>query len=150
MFKKIYISSDHGGFQLKEQVYNFLSKKKYQIINLGCNNSDSVDYPDFSDLLIYEIKKNTNSFGILICGTGIGMSIAANRYSHIRAALCTNINMASLSRKHNNANVIVIGGRTTKFELAKKMINIFLTTDFEYGRHEIRINKIKNEEKNNA
>ena len=146
MSKYIYISSDHAGFELKEQIYQFLLKKKYVIKNLGPKSNDSVDYPDYSDLLAHEIKKKPGSVGFLFCGTGIGMSIAANRFQHIRAALCTDLNMVSLSRRHNDANVLVIGGRITKLALAKKMINIFLNTDFEFGRHQLRVNKITKEE----
>ena len=142
MSKYIYISSDHAGFELKEQIYQFLLKKKYVIKDLGPKTNDSVDYPDYSNLLAFEIKKRPGSFGLLFCGTGIGMSIAANRFEHIRAALCTDVNMVSLSRRHNDANVLVIGGRTTTLDLAKKMISKFLKTDFEFGRHQLRINKL--------
>ena len=140
--KKVFICSDHGGFELKENIYNFLSKKRYYIKNLGPQKLETVDYPDFANLLANEILKNKGSFGILFCGTGIGISIAANRFSHIRAALCTDEKMASLSRKHNDANVLVMGGRTTKLGLAKNMTLVFLETGFEYGRHELRVNKL--------
>ena len=150
MSKYIYISSDHAGYELKEQIYDFLLGKEYVIKNLGPKSNVSVDYPDYSELLALEIKKRPGSYGLLFCGTGIGMSIAANRFEHIRAALCTDLNMVSLSRRHNDANVLVIGGRTTKLGLAKKMINIFLKTDFEFGRHQLRINKIAKKEENHA
>ena len=143
MSKNVYISSDHGGFELKEKICKYLSKQNYFIKDLGPNKLETVDYPDFSKLLANSMIKSKDSFGILFCGTGIGMSIAANRFSHIRAALCTNENMASLSRKHNDANVLVIGGRTTDLNLAKKMTNTFLKTDFEYGRHQLRVNKLR-------
>ncbi len=143
MSKYIYISSDHGGFKLKQNIFTFLTNKKYHVYDLGTDSNTSVDYPDFSDLLVRKMKTNSNFIGILFCGTGIGMSIAANRHEHIRAALCTDVNMASLSRKHNNSNVIVIGGRTTSPHLAKKMIQTFLNTDFENGRHLLRINKLR-------
>ena len=112
------------------------------VSDLGTNDASSVDYPDFSKLLVEKLKNDKNSFGILLCGTGIGMSIAANRYNHIRAALCTDEEMAMLSRKHNNANVLVIGGRTTSLNLAKKIIDSFLQTEFENGRHTERLKKI--------
>ena len=102
----------------------------------------SVDYPDYSEVLVNEIKNNLNYLGILLCGTGIGMSIAANRYAHIRAALCTDEDMAKLSRQHNDANVLVLGGRTTSLNSAKKIIDAFITTEFEKGRHIQRLKKI--------
>ncbi len=102
----------------------------------------SVDYPDYSNVLVDKIKNNLDSMGILLCGTGIGMSIAANRHSHIRAALCTDEDMARLSRQHNDANVLVIGGRTTSLNSAKKIIDVFVSTEFEKGRHTKRLKKI--------
>ncbi len=138
----IFVSSDHGGFYLKEQICSFLKNDKYDFIDLGTNSAESVDYPDYSNILALKLKNNKNSTGILFCGTGIGMSIAANRHEHIRAALCTDTNMASLSRKHNDSNVIVIGGRTTSTNLAKEMIKTFLSTKFEQGRHLFRVNKL--------
>ena len=142
MTKQIFISSDHGGFTLKEKICEYLLSKKYFIKNLGPSELITVDYPDFAALLANEILKEKNSFGMLFCGTGIGISIAANRFSHIRAALCTDVNMASLSRKHNNANVLVMGGRTTRLKLAKNIALVFLETKFEHGRHEKRVNKL--------
>ena len=139
---KIFISSDHGGFKLKEKIYEYLLSKKYFIKNLGPSELVTVDYPDFAGLLANEILKEKGSFGMLFCGTGIGISIAANRFSHIRAALCTDVNMALLSRKHNNANVLVMGGRTTSLKLAKNIALVFLETEFEFGRHEKRVNKL--------
>ena len=142
MLNKIFIASDHGGFFLKEQIFKYLQDMSMNVSDLGTNDSSSVDYPDFSKLLVDKLKSDKNSFGILLCGTGIGMSIAANRYYHIRAALCTDEEMAMLSRKHNNANVLVIGGRTTSLNSAKKIIDSFLQTEFENGRHIERLNKI--------
>ena len=142
MTKIIFISSDHGGFYLKEQIFEYLLKKSFKIIDLGTKDSSSVDYPDFSNVLVDKIKNNSDSMGILLCGTGIGMSIAANRYSHIRAALCADEDMARLSRQHNDANVIVIGGRTTSLNSAKKIIDVFISTKFEKGRHTKRLKKI--------
>ena len=142
MLNKIFIASDHGGFFLKEQIFKYLQDMSINVSDLGTNDSSSVDYPDFSKLLVEKLKNDKNSFGILLCGTGIGMSIAANRYNHIRAALCTDEEMAMLSRKHNNANVLVIGGRTTSLNLAKKIIDSFLQTEFENGRHTERLKKI--------
>ena len=142
MLNKIFIASDHGGFFLKEQIFKYLQDMSINVSDLGTNDSSSVDYPDFSKLLVDKLKNDKNSFGILLCGTGIGMSIAANRYNHIRAALCTDEEMAMLSRKHNNANVLVIGGRTTSLNSAKKIIDSFLQTEFEKGRHVKRLKKI--------
>ena len=143
MSKNIFLSSDHGGFDLKREIFSFLKEKNYSVSDLGTNSSNAVDYPDFSDLLVTKMKKQEGSIGVLLCGTGIGMSISANRYDHIRAALCTSIKMASLSRKHNNSNVLVMGGRTTSTDLAKKMIETFLNTNFESGRHLLRVNKLR-------
>ena len=142
MKKNIFISSDHGGFYLKEQIVEYLFKESFKIIDLGPKDPSSVDYPDYSNILVDKMKKNIDYIGILLCGTGIGMSIAANRHSHIRAALCSDKDMARLSRQHNNANVLVIGGRTTSLNSAKKIIDIFLSTEFEKGRHTKRLKKI--------
>ena len=142
MKKNIFISCDHGGFYLKEQIVEYLLKKSFKTIDLGTKDSSSVDYPDYSNVLVDKIKISSDSMGILLCGTGIGMSIAANRYSHIRAALCSDEDMARLSRQHNNANVLVIGGRTTSKNSAKKIIDVFVSTEFEKGRHTKRLKKI--------
>ena len=142
MTKNIFISCDHGGFYLKEQIVEYLLKKSYKINDLGTSDASSVDYPDYSYILVNKMKNNLDSIGILLCGTGIGMSIAANRYSHIRAALCSDEDMARLSRQHNDANVLVIGGRTTSLNSAKKIIDVFFSTDFEKGRHTERLKKI--------
>ena len=142
MIKNILIACDHGGFYLKEQIVEYLLKNSFKIIDLGTKNASSVDYPDYSDILVDKIKTNLDYMGILLCGTGIGMSIAANRHSHIRAALCSDQEMAKLSRQHNDANVLVIGGRTTSLNLAKKIIDAFVSTEFEKGRHTQRLKKI--------
>ena len=144
MQKEIYLSSDHGGFNLKEQIFDYLCRKNFNAHNLGTNSLDAVDYPDYSRLLVNKIKLQPNAFGILVCGTGIGMSISANRHDQIRAALCTDIKMAKLSRQHNNANVLVLGGRILNVKMAKKIVDAFIDSDFEFGRHELRINKLKN------
>jgi ribose 5-phosphate isomerase B len=142
MLKKIFLASDHGGYRLKELVKDFLNKQKQLIEDLGCFSQDAVDYPDYAKLLSDKLKNDLNSQGILFCGTGIGISMAANRYSHIRAALCTTTEMASKSRKHNNANVLALGGRIITDSLATDIVNEFLNTDFEAGRHSLRVNKI--------
>ena len=142
MFNKIFLSSDHGGFELKEKVKSFLIDNNFEYEDLGCSSLEPVDYPDYAKLLSKKIKDNNNSKGILFCGTGIGSSMAANRFPHIRAALCTSIEMASKSRKHNDANVLALGGRILEDNLALEIVKEFLCTDFEAGRHSLRVDKI--------
>ena len=142
MFEKIVLSSDHGGFNLKVTVKNFLINKNFEVEDMGCNSLDPVDYPDFAKILSDKLKNNKNAGGILFCGTGIGISMAANRFKHIRAALCTSVEMASKSRKHNDANVLALGGRILAEDLALNIVEEFLKTDFEAGRHSLRVNKI--------
>jgi ribose 5-phosphate isomerase B len=142
MNKKIFLSSDHGGFELKTSVMNFLKEDNYDVEDLGCFSLESVDYPDYANLMAKSIKNNINSYGILFCGTGIGVSIAANRHSHIRAALCTSVEMASKSRKHNDANVLALGGRILNNLIIKDIVFQFLNTNFEEGRHRLRVNKL--------
>ena len=142
MHNKIFLSSDHGGFNLKIIINKFLKDKNYDVEDLGSFSIETVDYPDYAKLMAKNIKSNANALGILLCGTGIGMSIAVNRYSHIRAALCTNLEMASKSRKHNNANVLVLGGRIIDDSFAKEIVIEFLKVQFEEGRHRLRVNKI--------
>ena len=142
MFRKIVLSSDHGGFNLKETVKNFLINKNIEVEDVGCNSLEPVDYPDFAKVLSDKLKNNKNAVGILFCGTGIGISMSANRFRHIRAALCTSVEMASKSRKHNDANVLALGGRILAEDLALDIVEEFLKTDFEAGRHSLRVNKI--------
>ena len=143
MYNKIFLSSDHGGFNLKTSINKFLNDdNNYDVVDLGSFSLDSVDYPDYANLMAKNIKNNINARGILFCGTGIGISIAANRYTHIRAALCTNVEMASKSRRHNDANVLALGGRIIDDSIAKEIVIEFLSTQFEEGRHRLRVNKI--------
>ena len=142
MLSKIFLSSDHGGFELKEKVKIFLINNNFAYEDLGCSSLEPVDYPDFAKLLSKKIKDKNNSKGILFCGTGIGISMAANRFPHIRAALCTSVEMASKSRKHNDANVLALGGRILEDNLALEIVKEFLHTDFEAGRHSLRVDKI--------
>jgi len=142
MFNKIFLSSDHGGFELKEKVKSFLIDNNFKYEDLGCSSLEPVDYPDYAKLLSKKIKDKNNSKGILFCGTGIGISMAANRFPHIRAALCTSVEMASKSRKHNDANVLALGGRILEDKLALEIVKEFLQTDFEAGRHSLRVDKI--------
>ena len=142
MFNKIFLSSDHGGFELKEKVKSFLIDNNFKYEDLGCSSLEPVDYPDFAKLLSKKIRDKNNSIGILFCGTGIGISMGANRFPHIRAALCTSVEMASKSRKHNDANVLALGGRILEDKLALEIVKEFLQTDFEAGRHSLRVDKI--------
>ena len=134
----IYIASDHAGFALKEEIIKF---KNTNIIDLGTHSSKSVDYPDFASKLINRMTSEKQSKGILICGSGIGMSIAANRHSNIRAGLAFNSEIAKLIRQHNNANILVLPGRFIDIQEAIKCVDNFLETDFESGRHKKRIEK---------
>ena len=138
--KKIFIASDHAGFELKKKLIDYYLKL-IDINDLGCYSLDSVDYPDFAQKLCINIS-DSNHYGILICGTGIGMSIAANRYQHIRCALVNDIFTSEMARKHNNANVISIGARTIDFNKSIEIIDTFIQTNFEFGRHCSRLNKI--------
>lgn len=145
MFKKktILIGSDHAGFDLKKELIKFLEENKYEVHDCGTYKAgESVDYPDYANKLCGLIKLNKAPKGILICGTGIGMSIAANRHKSIRAALCLNSEMAKLSREHNDANVLVLGARITSSEDAINILDAFLKNEFEGGRHQKRIDKI--------
>tara|TARA_B100001121_G_scaffold247830_1_gene223204 strand:- start:84 stop:509 length:426 start_codon:yes stop_codon:yes gene_type:complete len=140
--KKIVIASDHAGYSLKEYVKNFLNKKRIQIKDVGANSKESVDYPDYAHKLSKFIEKNQNAIGVLICGSGQGMIMSANKHKKIRAALCYNAKSTKLSRLHNDANVITLGSRLISKKSAIKYLNIFLKTKFEGGRHKKRIRKI--------
>ena len=136
------IASDHAGFKLKEEIKKFLIKKREKVLDLGTKNTGPVDYPDYAHLLSKKMRKAENQFGILICGSGTGMSMTANKHKNIRAALCYDTKSTKLSRSHNNANVMTIGARLTKKNVALKCVNIFLKTNFDGGRHLRRIKKI--------
>ena len=140
--KKIFISSDHAGFKLKEYIKSFLKKKKYSFIDLGPDNDNRVDYPDYAHSVSKKVKINNNYRGILVCGSGIGMNIAANRHKNIRAAQCYNVKSTKLSRLHNDANIITLGSRLLSKKNALNCVSIFLKTKFEGGRHSKRIKKI--------
>ena len=139
---KIFISSDHAGFNLKNYIFENLKKKKFKIENLGPFDDTSVDYPIYAKKLANKVSKNKKNFGILICGSGTGMAMAANKVKNIRAAVCYNMKNTKLSRLHNNANIITVGSRLISKNLAFKLVNIFLKTKFEGGRHLRRIKKI--------
>jgi len=140
--KKIFISSDHAGYKLKEIVKKYLLKKKIKFDDLGPKNDSRVDYPDFAHRVAKKVKTNVNHVGILVCGSGIGMSIVANKHKKIRAVQCFNIKYTKLSRLHNDANIITLGSRLITKKNALNCVNIFLSTRFEGGRHSKRIKKI--------
>jgi ribose 5-phosphate isomerase B len=136
------IAVDHGGFPLKQAVIEEIRAANLDVLDLGTDNEESVDYPDFADKLVNAMKSGQVSRGVLICGTGIGISIAANRHPGIRAALCCDEQTAALSRQHNDANVICFAGRTTGEVKARNLVRIFLETEFEGGRHARRVGKL--------
>lgn len=140
---KIGIACDHAGYDLKLAIIKYLKDKNYQIIDYGCDNAiDSVDYPDIATNLSTKYIAKEFEFGILICGSGIGISIAANRFKEVRAALCHDVNTATLARQHNDANVICLGARIIDEETALKSIDAFLNTKFSGSRHQNRVNKL--------
>ncbi len=140
--KTLYISSDHAGYNLKEQIKKKFNKK-YNLYDLGTDNSKiSVNYPDYAHVLCKKVANNPNNMGILVCGSGMGMSMAANRHKKIRAAMCYSVKNTKLSRLHNNANIITLGSRLTKKNIAFKCIETFINTRFEGGRHKKRVKKI--------
>ena len=140
--KKIFISSDHAGFKLKEAIKFHLSNKKISFQDMGPDNDNRVDYPDFAHKVARKVKTNKNNVGILVCGSGMGMNIAANRHKNIRAAQCFNLKSTKLSRLHNDANIITLGSRLLSKKLALSCVIAFLNTKFEGGRHLKRIKKI--------
>ena len=139
--KKIFISSDHAGYNLKINIIKKLSKKQ-KIVDLGPSSKNSVDYPDYAHKLSKKVSNNKGSFGILICGSGMGMSMTANKNKKIRAALCYSVKNTKLSRLHNNANIITLGERLINKNKAFNLIRVFLKTKFEGGRHLRRVKKI--------
>ena len=142
LFKKVCIASDHAGFDLKENIKDSLINKYISIIDLGPFEYKSVDYPDYAKKVANRIRTKKSDVGILVCGSGIGMAISANKVKNIRAAVCYDQKSTRLSRQHNNANIIAIGARLTKKNLSLKLVEIFLKTKFESGRHLKRIKKI--------
>ena len=138
----IIIASDHGGFEMKEVLKDHLSQRGYSVLDLGTFSPASCDYPDFAQAAAQALKEGRGERAVLLCGSGIGISIAANRHPHVRAALVHDALGARLCRQHNDANVLVLGGRTTGVEVAKDCLDIFLETDFEGGRHALRVAKL--------
>ena len=142
LFKKISLASDHAGFKLKEKIKKNLKKKKFTVVDLGPKTDSSVDYPDFAKKVARSVASKKSNIGILVCGSGTGMAMSANKIKKIRAAVCYNKASTSLSRKHNNANILALGSRLTKKSTALKLVNIFLSTKFEGGRHLRRVKKV--------
>jgi ribose 5-phosphate isomerase B len=141
MKRKIYIAADHAGYLLKQEIINNFAD--YQIVDLGCDSADNaVDYPDYANLLASKLETDEAALGVVICGTGVGVSIAANRYKHIRAALSHNEEIAKLSREHNDANVLALGARFLSSEVAIKIVKKFLNSEFLGGRHKMRVEKL--------
>ena len=143
----ITVGCDHGGLELKQEIIEFLVNTGHKVSDVGCHTEDSVDYPHFADKVCSTIIEGQSTMGILICGTGIGMSIAANRHRQIRAALCHEAFTARMSREHNDANVIAMGGRVIGIEMAKACVSTFLDTEFAdagdpNGRHQRRVAKL--------
>ena len=141
---KIALASDHAGYKYKQIISQWLKEMEHQVLDFGAFSEDSVDYPDYAYPASEAVAANIADFGILICATGTGMSIMANKMTGVRAANCTSIRMAELARQHNNANVLCMGSRITEIEMAKKIALKFLSTEFEGGRHMIRVEKIHN------
>ncbi len=142
LFKKVSLASDHAGFNLKERIKKFLIKKKIKVIDLGPKNNSSVDYPDYAKKAARNVLSKKSNVGILVCGSGTGMAMSANKFKKIRAAVCYNKASTRLSRQHNNANIMALGARLTKKSDVMKLVNIFLNTKFEGGRHLRRVNKV--------
>ena len=142
LFKKVSLASDHAGFNLKEKIKKFLIKKKIKVVDLGPKNNNSVDYPDYAKKVAKNVSSKKSNVGILVCGSGTGMAMSANKVKKIRAAVCYNKASTRLSRQHNNANIMALGARLTKKSNALKLVNVFLNTKFEGGRHLRRVKKI--------
>jgi len=136
------IGSDHGGFELKEEMKKFLEESGHQVKDFGTHSKESVDYPDYGRVVGEAVVSGEVDRGVVICGTGIGISISANKVKGVRAALCGDVYSARMSREHNNANVIAMGGRVLGVDLAKEILGTFLKSEFQGGRHERRVNKI--------
>lgn len=146
---KIYVGSDHAGFVIKTYILEYLNENtKYEVFDVYCLECERCDYPDCAEIVCDKVVNDVTSFGILICGTGIGISIAANKINNIRCALCNDTYSAEMARKHNNANVLALAGRILTPEKAIEILKVFLENNYEYGRHNIRLAKIKRIEYN--
>ena len=140
---KIAIASDHGGLEMKNELIKHFTSKGFSLTDLGTNSADSVDYPDFADKMAKHILAKESDFGILICGTGIGMSLAANKIKGIRATAYSETFSAKFTRLHNDSNILCLGGRVIGPAVACEMVDLFINTDFEGGRHQRRVDMIK-------
>ena len=140
---KVVIGSDHGGFELKEFLKKHLTEKGFDVTDVGCYDTVSVDYPDIAEKACEKVVSGECGWGVLVCGTGIGISIAANKVRGIRCALVSNEYSAEMTKRHNNANMLALGGRVTGPDLAKNILNAYISAEFEGGRHQERIDKIK-------
>ena len=143
------IASDHAGFELKENTVLLLSEMGYEVNDMGPASSDSVDYPDYGISVAQAVTTKKVSRGIVICGTGIGMSIVVNRFPGIRGTLCSDVYTAKLCRQHNNSNILIMGGRVVENDMAKEIVKVWLNTPFEGGRHQKRLDKITQLDKSN-
>lgn len=142
--KEIAIGSDHGGFELKEYLKQQLENQGYNLVDYGCFTTESVDYPDIAHPVAEAVSNGKYERAIIICGSGNGIQMAANKHRYVRAALCWDIEQTRLTRQHNDANILSLPGRFIDFNLAAEMVKVFLNTDFEGGRHNMRVNKISN------
>ncbi|MEA5114319.1 MAG: ribose 5-phosphate isomerase B [Geobacteraceae bacterium] len=142
MERVIALGSDHGGYELKEAVKTLLVERGIPVLDVGTNNGDSVDYPDFGEKVARKVSRGEAEKGVLVCGTGIGMSIVANKFPGVRAALAADPYMAKMAKQHNNANILVLGGRVIDEDEAREMVATWLDSDFEGGRHQGRLDKI--------
>ena len=142
--KKIVFGSDHAGFEIRDEIISFIKSKGLEVCDCGASEPESVDYPDVADKVCKAVQSDPSSSGVLICGTGIGMSIAANKHCGIRAAVCWNEECAELARRHNDANVICLGARMLTVSEIESVISAYLGASFEGGRHERRVNKLNN------
>ena len=138
----IAIRADHAGYELKKEIINFLEEKGHNVEDFGCYSEESIDYPDYAHPVCKSIERESNKFGVLICGSGNGISMAANKHSGIRAALSWKPEIAELGRLHNNANIVSIPARFVSRETALKIVEVFFSTEFEGGRHQGRVDKI--------
>jgi len=140
--KKIALGADHAGYELKEKIADYLKKKGYEVTDFGTYSNESTDYPDLALKTAKSVSEKESDEGILICGTGIGMSIVANKLPGVRAALCNSIETVKLARKHNHANLLCLGARVERTESVEDIIDTWLSTEFEHGRHDRRVQKI--------
>ena len=145
----IEIASDHRGFSLKVDIVSFLNELGYEVNDMGAKNQNSVDYPDYAIRIAQVVTQNSDSRGILICGTGIGMSIVVNRFPGIRGTLCSDLYTAKLCREHNDSNILIMGGRVVGHGLAREIVKVWLSTPFEGGRHQKRLDKINQFDESN-